>query len=374
MQSLLDTLTSFNIYLTNEDDTALHKCMSYYANNSTAFERDFNTIPINANQRIERSVQALLIGLNIPEYQWGRYLGSSLTFNKLIIELHEHNNKENLKLKLFNQLINDTRVRLREKNIALGFIIGDLVGFSVPIAVRDEGLTYFQKLFATTWFIPIISIVGVCGYKGYDLYNNLTNKKTSYSQKIQDSCFLLVSVTLKIAAYMLLIIKLAFCNVMDVLQEMATLMRIISEDNKKINSQTTDLSTLQKLTRDKMDYINHRNTALINMASAAVSVGIFAVWYFIPGILVVACVLIALGIVLLAQSQAKKYNEQILNTRLQHAFEELEKSHHSSDSTCGLSLLSQKGMFSAKSRATTEELIELTNYVAEDKLIYKNER
>ena len=111
MQQLIKTLRSFSNELRGASNFSLSSCMSYYDGKSVEFNRDFYTTKINSDEQISKIVEDILIHLKIPPLQWGRYLGAPLTVNDFLVELFEHNSKENQKLKEFIALIDEQKYK-----------------------------------------------------------------------------------------------------------------------------------------------------------------------------------------------------------------------------------------------------------------------
>ncbi len=337
MEALIETLTCFNGSFARGHKHALRNRMSYYDDKMLELKHDFYTTTINANDQIKELVQRILVNLKIPKHQWGRYLDVPLTVYDFLMELREHNRKEHESINEFIELI-DKQIRLRWKKIIYGGLITLAAAEgSLPFLAPIGGLTALQGLLATALFVPFVGTVYTAALALYSLYQNIYDKKIPFLQRMQNNFFLLARTALKFAGYGILIAAattatpvvaflFVFAEVATVLKEVASLVRMAIQDRDNVAlTDNTVLSARQHQARHHIDYVTRRNTALINLAAAVISVAIVAVWCFVPGgIFITVALIAAIGFVYLAEQWAHKHNKTTMNTRLQNKFEALE--------------------------------------------------
>lgn len=242
MESLIITLGCFNTDLTSPGNRALHaRMINYYSDQMSAFNRDFNVIRIDADERIQGLINTTLKNLNIPLQERSRYLNAHLTMYELLDELNEHY-KENNKISEFLAEVNYL-TRRKWKKILLGgvFLLGAFE-LSLPFFFVS-GLTLFQELLAAVLFIPVVGIVYTTGVGLYSLYKNFGDrgKKITLFQRFHDNFFLLADSALKFAAYSILIaaattaspvaaILFVVAESAGVVKEMISLAHIVGRD------------------------------------------------------------------------------------------------------------------------------------------------
>lgn len=337
MQSLIDTLTCFNTALSTGKSTLIHDHMSCYDGEMAAINRDFYTTTIDSDDQINELVQAILINLHVHPHQWGRYLGARLTVYDFLVELRESNSENNKKLKEFIELIDDKTQMKWLKFIMAGMLALTVIEITLPAIAMSVGLTTVQALLTTALFAPVVGTIYTAAIAIYSLYTSLSDRKISFFQRFQDNFFLLAHLALKFAAYGLLLaavttaapipaILFVVSAVVSVLKEVVSLVQMMIQDMKKpAIPDHADLGTLQEQARHEFDYKKKRNSVLINMAVAAVYVGLVAAMCFVPGGPFVAIgVLAAMGVVHLAKMWAHKLNETAMRSRMRSEFEEIE--------------------------------------------------
>ena len=340
MQSLIDTLKSFNtVIMSKNPQNVLRDCMSYYYNNMAQFQHDFYTATIDSTDEIKACVQDILTNLNIPKLQWGRYLDSCLTVHDFLVELDGLTKNE--KIREFIKLI-DTQAELeREKIIFAGLTALLFLDISAVLLVASRGVTAFQELIAAAVFIPVVGVVYTAAVAIYSLYKNLSDKKIPWFDRFRDNFFLLANAALNFAAYGVLItaattatpvtaVLFVLAAVVSVIQEVTSIVQMVIQDKTKATIvEPTDLDAQQKQARHELDYIKRRNSVLINIFTAVASASIVAAWCFVPGgIFVAVGAVVAIGVVYLAKSWAQKHNEAAIKARLQSKYEDLESMHH----------------------------------------------
>ena len=337
MESLIETLTCLNTNLAGKANGALSERMHYYDNHMLRFKHDFYTVTIDSDPQIIDLVKSILKHLNIPAHQWDRYLGAPLTVYDFLIELHEHNGKKHHKINEMIELI-DEQVSVRVKKVVYGgLILLAIAEGSLPFLSSLGGFTVLHGLIAAALFAPVVGTIYTLAVAGYSIYKNFQNTKASFLQRMQNSFFLLAHAALKFAGYGILIaaattsspvvaILFTAAATIAVLREVASLVRMVIQDKRKepIHANAS-LSVRQHHARHDLEYIKRRNELLINIATAVISVGIVALWSFVPGgIFVVVGAIAAIGVLFIAEQLAHKYNKRVMKKRLQAEFEALE--------------------------------------------------
>jgi hypothetical protein len=337
MESLIETLRCFNTYLAGTDSNALTDRMRYYDNELFQFKHDFYTVTIDSSPQITELILALLKHLNIPPHQWYRYLGTSLTVYDFLVELREHNGE---RIPQVNEIIDHIYVQVssRLKKITYGgLILLATVEGSLPFLATFGGLTALHGLIAAALFAPIVGTIFTLAVAGYSIYKNFHNTKIPFLQRMQNHFFLLAQSALKFAGYGILIaaattsspvvaILLTVSATVVVMKELASLARMVIQDKQNHPlAADASLSERQYYARYDLEYIRRRNDILIDIVTAVISVGIVAVWSFMPGgIFIVVAAIAAIGILFIAEQLAHKYNKKVINNRLQSQFEALE--------------------------------------------------
>ena len=330
MQSLLDTLTCFNAYLIGDKGTDLYDHMSYYNHNILEFNLNFSKRIINANDEVNELVKNILKNLHVPQWQWGRYLGASLTVYDFLRELRDYNKIENEKLNEFIELIDEQSKLFRARILLSG---------AVAVATLEIALPFLSTLGISALFAPIVGLVYTIGVTLYFIYENISDKKIDLFQQIRANLFLVTIAVINFARYGILITAAAMATpiaailsvvtaALGVLQEVFALIHMVVQDHMKDPLDETreiDLGVLQTEARHQLDYVNRIHSISINLVSAVVSAGIVAVWCFVPGgIFVTIGALVGLAVLFAAKYLAQRYNTNTMNARLKSTFDEIE--------------------------------------------------
>lgn len=342
MESLIETLRSFDTSLIEGCGNALKERMSYYDNNWLQFNKDIYTISINSDEKIQALVAQILEHLKVPEQQRSRYLGASITVNELFIELRDHEASKNKKIDEFIGLINQ-QVRARLKKVVYGsVIIFAALEASSPVLAASGGFTALQGLIAAAAFLPLVGILYTTAAAIYSIYQNATDKKIPFFHRLQRNLFLFAQTAIKLTGYCILaaaattstpVVAALFvaAAAVVVVGEVASLVRMsLKERHHHVALDSAPLQERQAQARHAVDYIKRRNDRLINIAAAVIGVAIVAVSCFVPGgIFVTLGVVAAVTALYFVEQWALKRNKAVMDARLHRQFEEIEEAHDS---------------------------------------------
>ncbi len=344
MSSILDALQWFQGYLDGDDPTLLEKRMTYYVKKRAEFNQDFYMKLID-DPELSEVIPAILDGLGIPENKRSRFIKegktvyAQLSVYDFLAELRELAKTDKDKLEHFIQAIDERDESIKKVlNIVRWTLI--LAASTLPAFFNLGGVTLVQSLLAVTLFVPVVGIVFTVGIAAYSFYQNSIDNTKSLYQRFHDNFFLLASTALNIAAYSVLITAATAMSPLaatlfvvaagvDVIKEVSNLIKI-SVENKKLGP-ITDKDTLeqqQEKTRAANAQVKTRNAVVIELSSAALMVGIVAMWSFAPaGIAVSIAAVVAIGLVYLAKKLASSYNEKTMKTHLKDDFSTLENDY-----------------------------------------------
>ncbi len=341
MESLIETLNSFDTSLLKGSKNALQKRMSYYDNNFLQFNKDFYTIKINSDEKIQALVAKILKNLAIPEPQWSRYLGVPMTVNELLVELRDHKVSENRKIDEFIGLINK-QIRMRWKMVIYGsFIIFAAAEASSPFLAANGGLTALQGLIAAAAFVPFMGMLYTTFSAFYSIYQNTMDKKIPFIHRMQRNFFLLAQTAIKLAGYSILLAAATTSTpvvaalfvaaaAVVVVKEVTSLIRMsFKERHHPVTPDGALLQERQVQARHAVDYIKRRNDGLIKTTTALIGVGIVAVSFFVPGgIFITIGAVVAITALYFVEQAVLNRNKAVMDKRLCDQFKKIEKDYN----------------------------------------------
>jgi len=111
MESLIERVNTISELINEGNEENLNNIFLYYKDKMNEFKQDFRVLAINSDIKLKEATARLLNSLNIPIIQATRYINSPLSFYNLLIELRDHNQNNNDKIKLFIKII-DIRIKL----------------------------------------------------------------------------------------------------------------------------------------------------------------------------------------------------------------------------------------------------------------------
>lgn len=334
MYSLHLSLKEFEKYVNGSSSNSLKKCMTFYDDKEKILKRDFHQTNISANDEIIADINQLLKSLNIPASQWHKY-DKNLSIYHFLLKLAQEGYSQ---IDYIIELI-DKKTRLSKLDLFIGgtlstFILACLVAQPAVYSIIEAVI---QALLASTVGIPIIALFFTLGSTLFNAYQNHTNKKITFINRLRDNFFLFMESTIKTVGYGFLIaaggtmIPVVAClfvleALVSVVKEMYSLLQyyIQYKTSPPIN-ESDNLNIHRAYARRVFGYEKHRNELLINITAALILVGIMAVACFVPGGLYITIAsLAAIALVYVVKTAVSKINDIILRNRLQHQLEELE--------------------------------------------------
>lgn len=325
--------------------------------------KDFYQIPIDENEEILFKIKDILSQFKIPEKKWGRFIGSHLTVYDFLAELADLM-AEWREYPYYGYPLSNQARKLRQKFSKLDTLINSIENHGV-FSKKNFGVVAVFSIWLMSWassafvansamimsmltaisFFPIAGIISTIGAGIYTIYDNTSDKKIPFFQRMVNNLISLGSTGLKTTAYAALIasassmtplapIFFVVASAVDAIHEMGKLIQIVIQikHNGPIN-QSDSLEVKQKKTRDKCDYIKHRNEIIIQAVSAVAMIGIVAAMNFIPGVPVITVLAgVGIGLVFLTQQLMVFFNKKSMEKTLKKQFEVLESEHEDSKS------------------------------------------
>lgn len=286
---------------------------------------------------ILRESRASLLTLTLAdERKKMRFNNAALSVYDFLYELQAIVDSEYQREQI-NAFLKQIKKRARMKLIVLG-----AVGLGVGGAIAASLFTFLswsqiECVIGATLFFPIAGLVFTILKMGYGLYTN-TRSNVSFGRALVDNTFLLANAVLNMLAYIaLLSAASAFTSVASGLFIAATCINAIKDlvflvQHARRNLPKVDecfsLSDKQSALREHYAYKQHRNALTIKAVSATAMIGVMTFWCLMPGgIVVTGLAIVAMLLLVLAQSKALSINVKRQQNGLNESFEQLEKNH-----------------------------------------------
>lgn len=339
MSYVIDTLTIFNKALEVHQPKVLDRFMQKNHRFGKEIAKDFHGTQLNETLKhsgLTDIVIKILMALGIPSYQWGRYLGSSMSVYQFLLEINEITHKKHVELqKLIDHI--DTKMGSIWYTLGMVFIFSLLI-FTLlfPFFIQSEVITILSEIVTAVLFIPSLQIIYNAGFALYSFYSGVFDTHIPLSHRLLKNVFEISSAAIKIAASCLVFVVVATSPIVSILIITATALSVIKEAvsfiqlfierrKKNLGEEVDPLTS--KLHQARLDntFKKTRNHLISNIVAAVLITTIVAVWTFVPGgIPLIVGAITAMALVYAIKLLYQIYNEKTKKTELLKTFDELE--------------------------------------------------
>ncbi|STX28210.1 Uncharacterised protein [Legionella beliardensis] len=334
MNSIIDNLKAFNVYINGGSSRALKKELKYYNNNLDELKINFHKTIIAHDEDVLEQVQALLTNLNIPKAQWPRYIKQKNIYQFL----EKLNRRGFIQIVYILQLIDEKTQFSRIKLAGLSF--GALsLGVGSLFIPELKGLRIaLQSFILSVFSLPVLSLISKTISTAYYLYTNHSDKKKTSASRWQDNAFILAGFAVNVIGYLIWIILAGsvtplmaalflFASFLNVAKEIISLGQYaIKYKNREPIPTTDNLNIYRTYVRNEYNYFRQRNAVFIELVAAVLLVGVMAIGSFVPGGAVVTiCTLLAIAAIALVKKFLLARNEKIIRERLQSQLEHVKE-------------------------------------------------
>lgn len=340
--TLLSTLTNLRDRLNGRYSDGL---ATIYKKNLSALEKDFRKTKINKTDALKALVKDVLIAAQIDKKYWGRYTNAPITAYDFLDELRILNKKKNIKNKTLNRYIAEIDALesiKRDRILATGLILIAFLGQVSPLLVHDMP-AILQAIHSASTLIPFLGAAYTLGVAAYSFYQTVNNTKMAFKEKFIENFFLLSSAALNLSAYTVAIAVSAMsplAGALFVVGSVANLGLALARFYTKQCAMkslgeitpTDTLETQQEKLRAKSEHTEKLQQLAINTVSAALMVGIMAVWCFVPGAALLS--IAAIITVTIATNIAGKLNKTSVKNKLISQFEACEATEALKNTEC----------------------------------------
>ncbi len=322
---------------------ALLGYMKSYDKNMAKVNKDFYTTSISSDPAILKAATNILMNLNVPENQWGRYTGTTLTIHDFLKELTEHipvtdyNKGKLTQLNTFVDTIETKSKISRQKALLYGLT----ALFPIVAFMPFGGFSVMEQIATAALFTPIVSMAVVAGIGLYKMYQTAMDKNLPFFDKVRENSFILASTALKIAGYGLVIAAVATAApVAAVLTAVAEGIGVVQEGFKLLQMKLHGKSRPPRDGKETLDIKQQdaRFDAEYSAKKKKLWVS-FGVAVALTGLAVVACLFPIAGIVIgggmgaifATQFAAEKSIDKSSKKELHSQFKALEKEQEAKD-------------------------------------------
>lgn len=344
--TLLASLRQINQFISGGKYSTLKQHIKSY--DLPCFKRDFYAVSIYSgkdyeqhasNQSHEASavifeLETLLTQLSIPRARWGLYLNTHFSLYEILCQLNadlQHNSTIQL----------NSVLELVEAKTAWNKRVFWVVGGSVALLLVGSpalaGLVELGKVvMASVIAIPMLGALYNLGSSAYFAYLTHFDKKRPLFNRLRDNFFLLLNNIFNISGSIVWLVSgavvapipsaaLFLCaSLVNVVKEVFSMAQNFFEYKKHAPFLGQNLHDQKEYTRHQLGYRQHRNAAMINIATAVVVLALMAVCLFVPGgIFVTIAALLAMGVAYKLNEMALKKNHSIIREQLQEELSRL---------------------------------------------------
>lgn len=362
---LIKTLQFFDQHLQDKKgEKDLLNYMTSYDKKMAKVNKDFYTTTVNSDPEVLQAVENVLERLGLPQQQWGRYTGSSLTVHQMLKEVAEHTNKSPENKEKLAQVTSLAKMIKAKSRLSWqkAFLYSLVAVFPVVASIPFGGGGFIAQIVTAALFPPTLGLTGTFGGALYSLYKTTYDKNIPVLDKILDNFLVLTGTILKAAAYGLVIatavtglpvvgiLTVAAAGV-GILREGFKLMQMnLKGKAEQVKTGPENLMSKQQDARFNSDYEKKKKSLWIELSAAVVLTGIAAVSCFGPGgSIIVASAAIATVVTYISQWAINKYIEKSAKKELHGNFGRLETEDEAEKNALqAQSELSKKGSLVAK--------------------------
>jgi len=346
MSYVIDTLTIFNKALDGHHRKALDHFMKKNDRYGKDIAKDFHKTQLNEmldNTGLTEIVIEILLNLGIPPYQWGRYIGASMSVYQFLLELNELTCKKNDHIQnLINYI--DTKMGVFWYSLLMALIFSLLLfTLGLPFFIQSEVITIISEIVSAVLFIPAMRIIYNAGCALYSFYTGIIDTHIPLSHRLRDHIFEVVGAAIQIAAASLVFVAVATSPIvsiliitataLSVLKEAVSFIQLLLERKKKYLEESEDpLTRQQHQARLDNTFKKTCNDLIMNIVAAILITAIVAVWTFIPGGLpLIIGAITAIALIHITKLLFRIYNEKNKKKELLETFEKLETAEKNKD-------------------------------------------
>lgn len=361
---LLDTLKCMLGFLKSKNTRSLNdyfdNCYGSVFRGKRSLNHDFKVVKIRTNIAYELGVSSALRDFDeespdsqiaqllenileyygIPKDQWGNYLDQGYSIYEILYRLNAQLEDQHRQEQV-TQIIDliDTKNLLQYKwRIMTAMLTAAATGAAVYLIPGASFITTAIEVFlASAVGAPILGLAFGVVTGVFGIYQNHFDAKRSRFNRYRDNLFLFSNTALNIAGY---IVWLAAAGVMsfpvamlfiaasinDFLKELfITFQNYIEYAAIKQNTKSDNVLGVRHQIESEIGYKTHMRAAVVSLISAALLVGIMAVWCLLPPATIVTMVSIAsIAAVSLVRFIALKYNKSKMTARLEQELAKLD--------------------------------------------------
>lgn len=339
MSYVIDTLTSFNKTLGGNDAKALGRFIRKNDRYGKDIARNFHKIQLDeelSNTGLTDIIIQILLKLGIPKYQWGRYIGSSMSVYQFLLEVNELTHK---KITPLQDLIGyiDTKMGSFWYTLLAALIFSLLLAtIFLPFFIQSQVLSIITEIVTAVLFIPALRIIYNAGCALYSFYAGIFDTHIPFRHRFRDHFFTISSAVIEIAASSIVFVAVAMSPIVSILLVTATALSVIKEaisfiqlfierKNKHPMENEDPLMRRQHQARLDNAFKKTRNDLITNIVAAILITVIVGVWTFIPGgIPLIVGAISAMAVIHITKTLVRTYNEKNKKKELLDTFEQLE--------------------------------------------------
>ena len=340
MRSITKNLRSFKDYFAGTIEIEdLHHLFQSYPYQSTEFEKDFYSTPINSSAEIMDAAIDLLLELNVNFSLWQEYFAQNLSLYSFLKEVardHEYSVQLNQLVDLIIQKKLEDKIELA-KSLTIGLAL--LFPVLMVALYNSAYQAVFHFLFDNANILPILGIgFSVIALVCMVYLNHLQDRRPRF-KIFRDDFFLVSSSFFNTTGKVILVISSSNCaflsaisfisaTLIDSAREFWCLLELNKHYFKNPLLENNELEAIrQQHTRSEYDYIKQRNTLAINLTTALSLTALVIICSFLPdGVMLTFATCSSIASVYLVKMLALTLNKKIIDMQLQA---ELKKIHQS---------------------------------------------